>query len=115
MDVLFRASLAAVFLLLSGCVAAPVYGPITLDQPFGYSEQKREDGSYILRVVHPDTAEAIAYWNRRAVELCGSSAYAKNIYQAARPMVMSPYTGMPGAAVFEGTLTCAPHQPEPNK
>jgi hypothetical protein len=111
----FRASLAAASLLLSGCVAAAVYGPIAPDQPFGYSERQREDGTYILSAVHPDSEQAMAYWDKRAAELCGSSDYVKNIYRAVRPTMMGPYGGTPGVAVFEGTLTCAQQQPAPAK
>ena len=95
----------AVVLLLPGCVAMD-YGPITPERPYGYSEMKREDGVYILVVAFPDANEAMAFWDRRATELCGSSAFTKNIYQAVRPTVVSTYGGTAGAAVLEGLLTC---------
>lgn len=83
------------------------YGPVTPEQPYGYSETKQPNGSYILRVTHPDGAQAMTFWDQRAQELCGSSAYTKNIYQAVRPtMRYSNYGGMPGVAMLEGILTC---------
>ena len=82
--------------MLSGCVSMD-YGPSADGRPYGYSETKRADGSYVLRVTHPDEASALTYWDQRAVELCGSTAYVKNIYQSIRPtMAYSNYGGMPG-------------------
>lgn len=99
-------TLTAAVLLTSACVSL-TYGPITPDQPYGYSETKRADGSYILRVIHPVSAEAMAFWDKRAEELCGSSTYAKNIYQATRPTLLySTWGGRPGDVVLEGVLTC---------
>ena len=89
-------------LTLSGCVST-AYGPTGDGRPYGYSERKREDGSYILRVSHPDEGLALTYWDQRAVELCGSTAYVKNIYQSIRPtMAYSNYGGMPGLVQLEG-------------
>ena len=110
---MLRPSLVAVaaVLGLSGCVSM-AYGPANGDRPYGYSEMKRADGSYILRVSHPDEASALTYWDQRAVELCGSTAYVKNIYQSIRPTVAySNYGGMPGAVMLEGLLTCSSPTP----
>ena len=98
-------------LTLSGCVST-AYGPTGDGRPYGYSERKREDGSYILRVSHPDEGLALTYWDQRAVELCGSTAYVKNIYQSIRPtMAYSNYGGMPGLVQLEGLLTCTSPAP----
>lgn len=97
----------AIMLTLSACASTLEYGPISSDQAYGYAETKREDGSYILRIVHPSGDVAMSYWDRRAAELCGSTAYEKNIYTAIRPtMHYSNYGGMPGAAQLEGILVC---------
>lgn len=104
---MLRPSLAVIALAaLSGCVSME-YGPTADGRPYGYSETKRADGSYVLRVTHPDEASALTYWDQRAVELCGSTAYVKNIYQSIRPtMAYSNYGGMPGVVMLEGLLTC---------
>jgi hypothetical protein len=92
---------------LAACVAMD-YGPMNNERPYGYSETKRPDGSYIVRVVHPDAALALKFWDQRAAELCGSTQYVKNIYSATRPTVhYSYYGGMPGVPSLEGMLTCS--------
>lgn len=99
-------ALAAAALLPPTCVSMD-YGPIGPEQPYGYSERQRDDGAYILSVVHPDETQAMAFWDARAKELCGAAGYTKNIYQATRPTVLySNYGGMAGDVVLEGLLTC---------
>lgn len=91
---------------LSACVSTD-YGPITEERPYGYAETRQADGSYVLRVFHPDGALAMKFWDQRAGELCGSMNFVKNIYVANRQTLLySNYGGMAGAAVLEGTLTC---------
>lgn len=106
-----RIALAATILLPSACISME-YGPITPDQPYGYTEKKREDGAYVLGVVYPDSKQAMAFWDKRATELCGPATYTKNIYEASRVIpYYSSYASNPGLIVLEGLLTC--NAPEP--
>jgi hypothetical protein len=98
--------LAGLAVTVSACVSMD-YGPITDKRPYGYAETPQADGSYVLRVFHPDATLAMNFWDQRAGELCGSTNFVKNIYVANRQTLLySNYGGMAGAAVLEGTLTC---------
>lgn len=96
----------AAALALTACVSM-TYGETGPDSPYGYKDVRQEDGSYILSATHPDPNEAMAFWDRRAEELCGAGRYKKNIYRAIKPtMELYGYGGMAGASYLEGTLTC---------
>lgn len=105
------ATVAAACLLLPGCLST-AYGPVGEGRPYGYTETKHEDGTYVLRIVHPDSDLAMKFWDQRAAELCNSTVYKKNIYFATRPTLLySSYGGTAGAAQIEGSLDCNPAQP----
>jgi len=97
--------------LLTACVSLE-YGPMGPDRPYGYKETKREDGSYVLLIQHPDGKKAYEFWDRRAAELCGSKIYEKNIFRAIRPTIAVPgYSATPGMPILEGYLTCGSAAP----
>lgn len=106
MEAATRLLLVVALLLPAACVSTS-YGPIGKDAPYGYIENKRADGTYMLRVVHPSFTEAQKFWDKRAVELCGSADYKKNIYMAIMPTQhYAYYGGRPGEPQIEGLLTC---------
>jgi hypothetical protein len=97
--------------LLTACVSME-YGTIGPERPYGYKETRRDDGSYVLTIAHPDPKQAILFWDQRAEELCQSKTYVKNIYQAIRPTVWTPgYSAFAGVPYLEGYLTCGASQP----
>ena len=71
---------------LASCITAE-YGPIGANNGYGYSDAQNADGSYTIRVVAMHPAQAHEFWDRRAAELCGSTAYRKNIFRADIPVV----------------------------
>lgn len=114
-----RAALAAAALALAGCVTPVVYGPIGAESAFGYSDQRNADGSYTIRVVAQNTAQAHEFWDRRAGELCGGGDFRKVIYRAHIPVVTTTgYAAGPngygasyvqdvyGAPILEGFARC---------
>jgi hypothetical protein len=108
--------------LAAGCVSPSVYGPIDpAIGPYGYRETRNADGSYTLRVVSDDSAQAYEFWDRRAQELCGGPNFQKNIFRAERPVVqttgyatnaLNPAFGATytvdqyGSLLLEGYLRC---------
>lgn len=113
-------ALAAGVFALAGCVTPATYGPIGGESGgFGYSDTHNADGSYTIRVVAQNTAQAHEFWDRRAAELCGGSNYRKIIYRAHIPVVSTSgyvagangYGGsytqdVYGAPVLEGYARC---------
>jgi hypothetical protein len=106
---------------LAACITNE-YAPIgTKGSPYGYTDLRNADGSYMIRVVALHATQAHEYWDRRAAELCGNTSYRKNIYRAEIPVVTtSGYASNPynpayggsytqdvyGALIMEGYLHC---------
>ena len=113
-------ALAAGVFALSACATPATYGPLGADsQPFGYRDHPNADGSHTILIVADSAPSAHAFWDQRAQEICGDTAYQKNIFRAQRPVVsttgyaVNPYGGggsyqqdVYGSFVLEGYLRC---------
>ena len=80
---------------VQGCATPPppAYGPISDTARFGYKDRPNPDGGHTLLVVmpaHSQLADARAYWDRRAVELCPGGVAKRNIFRSDRKENMAP-------------------------
>jgi hypothetical protein len=97
---------------LGGC-ATIEYGPAGGKPMARYSYREDLVGGtrYVLSIHGPGNAEMAvmqSMWDRRARELCGGSAFTKNLFRAERPTVhYSSYGGQPGAPILQGFLDCS--------
>jgi hypothetical protein len=89
--------------LLSACAAAPQtvthYHPQKRGDganPWGYTDSKMREGTYLVAATYWDTATAVAMFDRRAGELCGAEGYREFTYS--REMIYS--VAVAPAAVF---------------
>ena len=74
---------------------------------YGYLDTPTADGGHTVRVIRPDPDTAMAYWERRAQELCGGKVKRKIIHTAVRPTVLyEHYGGRPGDFNVEGMVYC---------
>lgn len=86
------------------------YGPIGEAEPYGYRDRSNGDGSYTLLTVapaHSSVAEAQAFWERRAQELCPAGASKRIIFRAERKENMSPAGYVYGGAGLSSRATRA--------
>lgn len=94
---------------VSGCLTD--HGYVMIGGPehayYGYSDTPTVDGGHTVRVLRPDPTTAMAYWDRRAEELCGGKVKRKIIHTAVRPTVhYDRYGGRPGDFNVEGMVYC---------
>ncbi|HEX4711665.1 hypothetical protein [Phenylobacterium sp.] len=69
------------------------YGPIGEAVRYGYKDRANPDGGHTVLVVLPPQsplAEARAYWDRRAGELCPGGVSKRIVFRSERNEVMSP-------------------------
>jgi hypothetical protein len=97
-----RPKLAAVALLVLGTLltlqacATPepaAYGPIGETVHYGYKDRANPDGGHTILVVLPPQsplADASAYWDRRAEELCPGGVSKRIVFRSERKEIMSP-------------------------
>jgi len=117
-----RASALAAVLGLAACITPATYGPLgASNSPFGYRDHPNADGSHTIFIVADSAPSAHAFWDQRAQEICGGTAYQKNIFRAQRPVITTtgyaanPYGGggsyqqdTYGSFLLEGYLRCEP-------
>ena len=101
---------------LQGCAtpAPPVYGPISDTVRFGYRDRPNTDGGHTLLVVmpaHSGLADARAFWDRRAGELCPGGVAKRNIFRADRRELMAP-AGYVHGSVGIGSRVAAGYEVE---
>ena len=93
-----RLKLLAAALLAAGGLHAcatpppPAYGPISDTVRFGYRDRPNPDGGHTLLVVmpaHSELADARAFWDRRAGELCPEGVAKRNIFRSDRKETMT--------------------------
>ncbi len=115
-----RVSALAVVLASAGCITPVTYGPLGVNnRAFGYRDNPNPDGSHTIFVAADSATSAHTFWDQRAREICGSTAYEKNIFRAQRPVVTTtgyaanPYGGgssyqqdVYGSFLLEGYLRC---------
>jgi hypothetical protein len=86
------------------------YGPIGDAEPYGYKDRSNGDGSYTLLAVVPansSVAEARAFWERRAQELCPTGVSKRIIFRAERKENMTPAGYVYGGTGFSSRMTRA--------
>lgn len=93
---------AAALLSLQACATPPppVYGPMGDSQPYGYRDRSSGDGGLTLLAAvpaHSSLAEAMAFWERRARELCPGGIAKRIVFRAERREIM-----MPAGYVYRG-------------
>ena len=87
-------ALGAALSLQACATPEPVaYGPIGETARYGYKDRPNPDGGHTLLVVmppHAALAEARAFWDRRAEELCPGGVAKRNVFRAERKEAMLP-------------------------
>ena len=94
---------------VSGCLTDHGYARIGGPEGayYGYTDTPTADGGYTVRVLRPDPSTAMAYWERRAQELCEGKVSRKLVHTALRPTVLyDHYGGRPGDYMVEGMVYC---------
>lgn len=94
---------------VSGCLTDHGYAMIGGPEGayYGYTDTPTADGGHTVRVLRPDPDTAMAYWERRAQELCDGKVRRKIIHTALRPTVLyDHYGGRPGDFHVEGMVYC---------
>jgi hypothetical protein len=90
---LLAASTAACALAACATPEPPAYAPISETVRFGYRDRPNADGGHTLLVVmpaHSKLADAHAYWERRAAELCPAGVAKRNVFRSDRKEHMAP-------------------------
>jgi len=121
-QVVLAVGLAAAGLLLQSCATKPaVYGPISTEVPYGYSDRANPDGGMTILVKMPGNASVAAlrsFFDRRAAELCAGGVDRTNVFRVTANEYYAAATYVYGSAgvgsrsrvgtEMEGYVYCKP-------